>query len=69
MIIYYKDSFKKQNIKALFRKKVIKDFTSVAGLNLAQQPIHMIRSFFVAKYLGPVEYGILSSIQLITLLK
>jgi O-antigen/teichoic acid export membrane protein len=55
-------------IKSFFRKKVIKDLLSVAGFNFALKPIQIFRSFIVAKYLGPSEYGILASLQLIQML-
>lgn len=54
--------------KSLARKKVTKDFFWVVGFKLATKPVHFIRSFMVAKYLGPSEYGLLASLNLITLL-
>ena len=60
--------FKTEFYKALYRKKVIRDFSTVVGFNFALKPIQLIKSFFVAKYLGPAEYGILASLQLIQML-
>ena len=54
--------------KTLFRKKVVKDFSTIAGLSLALKPIELIRAYFVAKYLGPADYGILKSVELIQML-
>ncbi len=52
-------------LKAVNKKKVVKDFTATAGFNLALRPIELVKSFFVAKYLGPADYGILKLIELI----
>jgi len=54
--------------KSLLLKKAVKDFFGVVGLNLALKPIVLLKSFMVAKYLGPSDYGILKSLELITLL-
>ena len=57
-----------QLIKANYNKKVIKDYLAVSGSNIALQPIALLKSFFVAKYLGPSDYGLLKSIDLIRML-
>jgi O-antigen/teichoic acid export membrane protein len=63
-----KKIFKKEYYKGLFKKKVVKDFSAVAGLDIALKPIQLVKSFIVAKYLGPAEYGLLATVQLITML-
>ena len=52
----------------LFKKKVVKDFAAIAGANLALRPIQLLKGFIVAKYLGPADYGLLKTIELIQLL-
>lgn len=54
--------------RSFFKRKVVKDFTAVAGTNLALRPIQLIKGFVVAKYLGPADYGLLKSIELIQML-
>ena len=63
-----KKIFKIDFYKTLYRKKVVRDFSAVVGLNFALKPIQFIKSFIVAKYLGPADYGILASVQLIQML-
>ena len=48
------------------KRKSIKDFLAVTGSHIALKPIQLIKSFLVAKYLGPGDYGILQSADLIT---
>lgn len=53
---------------SIFRKKVVKDFVATAGSNIALVPLGLIKEFFVAKFLGPADYGILKSLELIQML-
>ncbi len=53
------------NIKTILKKKSIRDFSALAGANIALKPIQFIKSFLVAKYLGPADYGLLSGVNLI----
>ena len=41
---------------------------AVAGSNLAVRPILLLKSFIVAKYLGPADYGLFKTIELIQML-
>lgn len=54
--------------KEHLHKKVVKDFLAVVGSNLAIKPILFLKGFIVAKYLGPGDYGILKTVELIQLL-
>ena len=51
-----------------FNKKVVKDFTAIAGSNIILRPIQLIKGITVAKYLGPADYGLLKAIELIQML-
>jgi len=55
-------------LKSLLQKKVIKNFLAVATSNLFARPVLILRSYFVAKYLGPSDYGLLKSVELIQML-
>jgi O-antigen/teichoic acid export membrane protein len=55
-------------VKKLLKKKVIKDYFSVVGANLLLQPLKIIKGFVVANFLGPENYGILKSVELIQML-
>lgn len=52
-------------IKHILKKRSIKDIAALAGANLALRPIQFIKSFLVAKYLGPADYGLLTGVNLI----
>ena len=67
-MVSIKKIFKIEFYKRMYHKKVVRDFSAVVGLNFALKPIQFIKSFIVAKYLGPAEYGILASVQLIQML-
>ena len=58
----------KINSNKYTKRKSIKDFSAIVGANIGLRPIQLIKSFIVAKYLGPADYGILQSTQLITML-
>lgn len=49
-------------------KKSLKDVLYMMGSQVALQPISVLKSFMVAKYLGPEHYGILKSVELVTML-
>ncbi len=59
--------FKKMNL-SLFKRKSVKDLSSVFSATLVLQIINVVRGFIVAKFLGPGDYGILKSVQLISML-
>jgi O-antigen/teichoic acid export membrane protein len=50
------------------KRKSIRDFAAIVGANVGIRPISIVKSFIVAKYLGPAEYGILKSTELIAML-
>ena len=54
--------------KAFFKKKVLRDFLAVVSSELALRPVQFLKEFVVSKYLGPADYGILKSIELIQML-
>lgn len=54
--------------KNFFRKKVVKDFIAISGSNILLRPIQLVKGIVVAKYLGPADYGLLKSIELIQML-
>jgi len=54
--------------KALFKKKTGRNFLAVVGSELALRPIQFLKEFVVTKYLGPADYGILKSIELIQMM-
>ncbi|MCD4691544.1 MAG: oligosaccharide flippase family protein [Calditrichales bacterium] len=53
------------NIKT---KQGVRDVLSLTGVQVALRPILILKSFVVAKYLGPEAYGILKSVDLIRML-
>lgn len=57
-----------KKIKNVTGKKVVKDYLSVAGANVLLQPIQIIKGFFVANVLGPADYGILKTVELVQML-
>ncbi|MFA5010589.1 MAG: oligosaccharide flippase family protein [Ignavibacteria bacterium] len=54
--------------RSLFRKKIVKDYSALVGSNFALKPIQFIKGLLVAKFLGPSDYGILKSVELIQML-
>ncbi len=54
--------------KKLTEKKVVKDFFAVTSTNIILQPIQVVKGFVVANFLGPADYGLLKSIELIQML-
>lgn len=54
--------------QSIFRQKVVKDFAAVVGSELALRPIQLLKEFIVTKFLGPADYGILKSIELVQML-
>ena len=54
---------------SIFKEKSIKDLSSVFFSTLAMQIVNLLRGFFVAKYLGPVHFGIVKGVQLISMLE
>jgi len=52
-------------IKNILGKKVVKDFLSLTFANIAIKPLSLARGIIVAKFLGPSDYGILKSLELI----
>ena len=66
---YFFNFIDKLNInRSFFKKKVVKDFLAVLFSNLALRPIQFLKSFIVAKYLGPTDYGLLKTIDLVQML-
>ncbi len=57
-----------RKLKDLSKKNVVKDYFSVAGANILLQPIQIIKGFFVASILGPADYGILKTVELVQML-
>lgn len=55
-------------IKNVTSKKVVKDYFSIAGASLLLQPIQIVKGFFVANILGPADYGILKTVELVQML-
>ena len=49
-------------------RKSVKDILSLTGVEIALKPIQILKAFVVAKYLGPEMYGILKSVELISML-
>jgi O-antigen/teichoic acid export membrane protein len=60
--------FNRSYLKGLLRRKVVKDFGAIVGSNLLLRPVQLIKGFVVAKYLGPADYGLLKSVELIQML-
>ena len=59
---------KRYLINYLKRNKSVRDVLSLTGVQAALRPIQLFKSFFVAKYLGPEVYGILKSVEMISML-
>lgn len=55
-------------LKNILQKKSTKDIFWMIGSNIAIKPLQVVKSFFVAKHLGPEHYGILKSVELIQML-
>lgn len=49
-------------------KKSLNDILYMIGSQVALQPVSLFKSFMVAKYLGPEQYGILKSVEVVTML-
>jgi len=62
-LINYKSRF-----KIFFKKKSTKDISWMVAANILIKPFQVVKSFIVAKYLGPEDYGILKSVELIQML-
>ena len=54
--------------RTIFRKKAVRDFLAVITSEIALRPIQFLKEFVVTKYLGPADYGLLKSIELIQML-
>ena len=52
----------------MLKNKTLKDYLAIAGTNIILQPIQLIKSIVVAKFLGPDSFGILKSLELIQML-
>ena len=52
----------------VFKSKSIKDYIAVVSSDWALKPLQFLKSFVVAKYLGPEQYGILKTAELVTML-
>ncbi len=50
------------------RKKSFKDFISLVSVTFLMQPIAIIKNFIVAKYLGPADFGLIKSVELIQMM-
>ena len=48
--------------------KGLKDIISLSGVQILLRPLQFLKSFVVAKYLGPEVFGILKSVELISML-
>lgn len=58
----------KSRFKNFSQKKSTKDISWMVGANMLTKPLQVAKSFIVAKYLGPEDYGILKSVELIQML-
>lgn len=58
----------KKIAKKLKGEKVVKDFFAMVSTNIILQPVQVIKGFVVANFLGPADYGLLKSIELIQML-
>jgi O-antigen/teichoic acid export membrane protein len=52
----------------LKEKKALNDIVTLTGAQVALRPILMVKSYFVARYLGPETFGILKSVELVSML-
>ncbi len=57
-----------KRLKALYKKKFIRDISWMLSANILIKPFQIVKSYFVARYLGPEQYGILKSVELIQML-
>jgi O-antigen/teichoic acid export membrane protein len=55
-------------IKSILKTKYLKDIVWMVSANIIVKPFQIVKSFIVAKYLGPEHYGILKSVELIQML-
>lgn len=55
-------------VKNIFKNKSVKDVAWMMSANIIVKPFQIVKSFIVAKYLGPEDYGILKSVELIQML-
>tara|TARA_A100000164_G_C21929017_1_gene784607 strand:- start:1378 stop:2661 length:1284 start_codon:yes stop_codon:yes gene_type:complete len=58
----------RDKIKILKNKKSLMDIVKLSSIQIVLRPLQIIKSFVVAKYLGPESYGILKSVELIAML-
>ncbi len=54
--------------RKIFEKKSRRDLFAISASTLSNQIVGLFRGFFVAKFLGPTDYGILKATQLISML-
>jgi O-antigen/teichoic acid export membrane protein len=55
-------------VKDIMQKKSVKDISWMIGANILINPLQAAKGFIVAKYLGPEDYGIIKSVELIQML-
>jgi O-antigen/teichoic acid export membrane protein len=58
----------KERVSKLVQKKPIRDFFAVGLVDIALKPIQFVKGFIIARYLGPADFGLLRSIELISML-
>ena len=58
----------KRKYENVLKRKSTKDIAWMIGANIAIKPLQVAKSFIVAKYLGPENYGLLKSVELIQML-
>ena len=46
----------------------IKDYFSLLGSNLSLRPVQLVKEYMVARFLGPADYGLLKSVELINMM-
>jgi O-antigen/teichoic acid export membrane protein len=55
-------------LKEIRRKKSIRNYISLVSVTFLMQPIAIIKNFIVARYLGPADFGLIKSVELIQML-
>ena len=58
----------KKYIRKLSDSKAFTDIFKLASVQIILRPVQVLKSFMVARFLGPEVYGILKSVELVQML-
>lgn len=53
----------------ILKHRRLKDYVAMSGAEILLRPIQMLKEYLVARFLGPADYGLLKSLELINMLR